>query len=63
MKSVNYTINKVKFPAKLKHPEAIPLFKREDPLKKEIYRPVCPLPHLSKVFDEIYKHKWRTKNL
>ena len=34
-KSVNYTINEGKFPAQLKHLEVTPLFKMEDPLKKE----------------------------
>ena len=50
-KSVNYTINESEFPAELKHSE--PLFKKEDPLKKENYRPVSLLPHLSKVFERI----------
>ena len=52
-KSVNYTINKGEFPAELKHSEVIPLFKKEDPLKKENYRPVSLLPHLSKAFERI----------
>ena len=37
----------------MKHSEVIPLFKKEDPLKKENYRPVSLLPHLSKVFERI----------
>ena len=52
-KSVNYTINESEFPAELKHSEVIPLFKKEDPLKKENYRPVSLLAHLSKVFERI----------
>ena len=52
-KSVNYTINESEFPAELKHSEVIPLFKKEDTLKKENYRPVSLLPHLSKVFERI----------
>ena len=52
-KSVNYTINESEFPAELKHSEVIPLFKKEDPLKKENCRPVSLLPHLSKVFERI----------
>ena len=52
-KSVNYTINESEFPAELKHSEVIPLSKKEDPLKKENYRPVSLLPHLSKVFERI----------
>ena len=40
----------------MKHSEVIPLFKKEDPLKKEKYRPVSLLSHLSKVFERsIYK--------
>ena len=52
-KSVNYTINEGRFPAQLKHSVVIPLLKQEDPLKKENYRPVSLLPHLSKVFERI----------
>ena len=52
-KSVNYTINESEFPAELKHSEVIPLLKKEDPLKKENYRPASLLPHLSKVFERI----------
>ena len=52
-KSVNYTINEGEFPAELKHSEVISLFKKEYPLKKENYRPVSLLPHLSKVFERI----------
>ena len=36
-KSVNYTINKGKFSAELKHSEVTPLLKKEDLLKKELY--------------------------
>ena len=56
-KSINYTINEGKFPAELKHSEVIPLFKKEDPLKKENYRPVSLLPHLSKIFERIIYKK------
>ena len=52
-KSVNCTINEGKCSAELKHLEVIPLFKKEDPLKKENYRSVTLLPHLSKVFERI----------
>ena len=57
MKSVNYTINEGKFPAELKHSEVIPLFKKEDPLKHENYKPVIMLPRLSKVLKESYTNK------
>ena len=56
-KSINCTINEGKFPAELKHSEVIPLFKKEDPLKKENYRPVSLLPHLSKIFERIIYKK------
>lgn len=37
----------------MKHLEAMPLFKKEDPLNKENYRPVNLLPHLSKFFERM----------
>ena len=59
IESINYTINEGKFPAELKHSEAISLFEKEDPLNKENYRPVSLLPHLSKVFERIrYKQMY-----
>ena len=54
--SINYTTKNGEFPDKFKKTEVIPLYKKEDPLKKENYRPVSLLPHLSKVFERvIYK--------
>ena len=54
--SINYTIKNSEFPDKLKKLEVIPLYKKEDPLKKVNYRPVRLLPHVSKVFERvIYK--------
>ena len=54
--SINYTIKNGEFPHKFKKSEVIPLSKKEDPLKKENYRPVSLLPHVSKVFERvIYK--------
>ena len=46
-------MNEGKFLAELKHSEVKTLFKKEDPLKKENYRPVSLLPHLSKFFERI----------
>ena len=44
------------FPEELKKAEIIPVYKKEDPLKKENYRPVSLLPHVSKIFEKlIYK--------
>ena len=49
-------MNGDKFPDKLKKREVILLYKKEDPLKKENYRPVSLLPPVSKVFERvIYK--------
>ena len=45
--STNYTRKNDEFPNKFKKPEVIPLYKKEDPLKKENYRPVSLLPHVS----------------
>ena len=52
-KAINHAITKDIFPEQLKKSEVIPLYKREDPLKKENYRPVSLLPHVSKVFERI----------
>ena len=41
----------------MKQSEVLPLFKKEDPLKKENYRPVSLLPHLSKIFERIIYKK------
>ena len=55
-RSMNYIINEDKFPAVLKDSEVIALLRKEDPLKKESYRSVSLLPHLSKVLERtIYK--------
>ena len=43
----------IPFPAESKLSEVIALFKTEEPLKKENYRPVSLLPHLSKVYKTI----------
>ena len=52
-KAVNHAITENIFSEQLKKSEVIPLHKKEDPLKKEIYRPVSLLPHVSKVFERI----------
>ena len=54
--SKNYAICESAFPYKLKRSEVIPLFQKEDPLRKESYRPMSLLPYISKVFERlIYK--------
>ena len=52
-KATNHAITENTFPDQLKKSEVIPLHKKEDPLKKENYRPVSLLPHVSKVFERI----------
>ena len=51
--SINYSLRESTFPKELKHSEVIPVYTKLDPLKKENYRPVSLLPHVSKVFGRI----------
>ena len=51
IKTINYKIKKIEIPYKLENLEVIPLYKKENLLKKENYRPVSLLPHASKVFE------------
>ena len=44
---------KLKLPAELKHSEVKPLFKKDEPLKKDNYRPASLLPHISKDIERI----------
>ena len=41
------------FPEELKRSKVVPLYKKLDPIKKENYRSVSLLPHVSKVFERI----------
>ena len=50
-KAINHTITENIFPKQLKKSEVIPLYKKEDPLKKENYRIVSFLPYVPKVFE------------
>ena len=52
-KVINHAIAENIFPEQLKKSEVISLHKKEDPLKKENYRPVTLLPHVSEVFERI----------
>ena len=52
-KAINLAITECEFPDKLKKSEVIPLYKKQDPLKKENYRPISLLLHVSKVFERI----------
>ena len=51
--SISYSLRESTFPEEPKHSEVIPVHKKLDPLKKENYRPVSLLPHVSKVFERI----------
>ena len=48
--SINYSLREITFPEEHKNSELIPVYKKLSPLKKENYRPVSLLPHVSKVF-------------
>ena len=50
---INYSLKESTFPEELKDSEVILVYKKLDPLKKENYRPVSLLPHVSKVFERI----------
>ena len=52
-KAINHAITENIFPEPLKESEVIPLHKKEDPLRKENYRPESLLPYVSKVFERI----------
>ena len=54
----NHYLHENAFPDGVKQSEVIRLYKTLDPLKKENYRPVSFLPHVSKVFEGIpYEQK------
>ncbi len=50
---VNYSIKTSSFPSELKYAEVTPVFKKNDRLNKENYRPVSILPCLSKLFESV----------
>ena len=51
---INNCLKKGVFPNDFKPADVTPIFKKEDSLNKENYRPVSILPHLSKVFERIF---------
>ena len=51
--SINYCLRESTFPQEIKYSEVIPVYKILDPLKKERYRRVSLLPHVSKFFERI----------
>jgi hypothetical protein len=61
---VNKGIKESSFPSTLKNGDITPIFKKDDPLNKEKYRPVSVLPSLSKpyesiLFDQLMAFFWR----
>ena len=54
---INDCLEKGIFPDDLKLADVLPIFKKEDSFKKENYRPVSILPHMSKVFERILYNK------
>ena len=52
-KCVNKSVETGHFPDSLKLANVAPVFKKEDPFDKSIYRPVSILPLLSKVYDKV----------
>ena len=52
-KIINVSFENGRFPDELKLAEVTPIFKKNDELDKESYRPVSILSHASKVFERI----------
>ena len=50
---INESIKKNGFPNELKAADITPIFKKEDSLNKENYRPVSVLPAMSKIFESV----------
>ena len=52
---INRSINEGVFPAEHKIAEVTPVFKKNDPLNVENYRPISILPSISKVYEKVLK--------
>ena len=50
---INESVKKNEFPNELKAADITPIFRKEDPLNKENYRPVSMLPTISKVCERV----------
>ena len=50
---INESIKKNEFPNELKAADLTPIFKKENPLNKENYRPVSVLPTVSKILTNL----------
>ena len=55
LKGINLALTECEFPDKLKKSQVVvPLYERQDPLRKESYCPVSLLRHESKFYDRIF---------
>ena len=63
-KMINLSIRNGCFPDELKAAEVTAIFKKNDDLDKEDYRPVSVLPHVSKIIERVMytklKISWKT---
>ena len=50
---INESIKKNEFPSELKAADITSIFKKEDPLNKENFRPVSVLPTISSIFEKV----------
>ena len=57
---INNAILECKFPDILKLADVAPIFKKEDPMLKENYRPISLLPSFSKIFERILLNQLNT---
>ena len=51
--TINQSLSTGIFPEKLKVAKVIPIFKKDDPLLIENYRPISILPSISKIFEKV----------
>ena len=53
----NQAVTTREFPSNLKNAVVTPVFKKNNPLSKENYRPVSVLPIISKVFEKLMQNQ------
>ena len=53
----NQALTTGEFPSNLKNADVTPVFKKNNPLTKENYRPVSVLPIISKVFEKLMQNQ------
>ena len=56
-KLFNQALTAGEFPSNLKNADVTPVFKKNNPLNKENYRPVSALPIISKVFEKLMQNQ------